>query len=105
MKFDKNSVIGVSLLALLFIGYFYFTRVGQLEMQAKQKAVADSLAALQPDMKDTLLSPLVSDTASLVRGNPGTFNPVGQITETFTTLENKLVKVVFSNKGGRPVSV
>ena len=105
MKFDKNSVIGVSLLALLFIGYFYFTRVGQLELQAKQKAVADSLAALQPDLKDTLLSPLVSDTASLVKGNPGTFNPVGQITETFTTLENKLVKVVFSNKGGRPVSV
>ena len=105
MKFDKNSVIGVSLLALLFIGYFYFTRVGQLELQAKQKAVADSLAALQPDLKDTLLSPRMSDTASLVKGNPGTFNPVGQITETFTTLENKLVKVVFSNKGGRPVSV
>jgi YidC/Oxa1 family membrane protein insertase len=105
MKFDKNSVIGVSLLALLFIGYFYFTRVGQLELQAKQKAVADSLAALQPDMKDTSLSPLVSDTAFFVKGNPGTFNPVGQITEIFTTLENKLVKVVFSNKGGRPVSV
>ena len=26
-------------MALLFIGYFYFTRVGQLELQAKQKAV------------------------------------------------------------------
>jgi len=105
MKFEKNSVIGVVLLALLFIGYFYFTRVGQLELEAKQKRVADSLAALQPAVKDTQLAVSTADTAALVKGTPGSFSPVGQINETFTTLENKLVKVVFSNKGGRPVSV
>jgi YidC/Oxa1 family membrane protein insertase len=105
MKFEKNSVIGVVLLALLFIGYFYFTRVGQLELEAKQKRVADSLAALQPAIKDTQRAVSTADTAALVKGTPGSFSLVGQIDETFTTLENKLVKVVFSNKGGRPVSV
>jgi YidC/Oxa1 family membrane protein insertase len=105
MKFEKNSVIGVVLLVLLLIGYFYFTRVGQLELEAKQKRVADSLAAIQPAMKDTMLYAAAADTAALVQGTPGSFVQQGQISESFTTLENALVKVVFSNKGGRPVGV
>ena len=40
MKFDKNSVIGFVLLAGLFLGYFYFTRVGQLELEEKQKQMS-----------------------------------------------------------------
>ena len=30
MKFDRNTVIGFVVLALLFFGYFYFNRQGQL---------------------------------------------------------------------------
>lgn len=106
MNFDKNSVIGFVLLAGLFLGYFYFTRVGQLELEAKQKQIRDSLAALQPDIKDTALAAVGGDTAVVVpQGTPGSFVQEGKIQEEITVLENELVRISFSSKGARPVAV
>lgn len=106
MNFDKNSVIGFVLLAGLFLGYFYFTRVGQLELEAKQKQIRDSLAALQPDIKDTALAAFGGDTAVVLpQGTPGSFVQEGKIQEEITVLENELVRISFSSKGARPVAV
>ena len=106
MKFEKNSVIGFVLLAGLFMGYFYFTRVGQLELEAKQKQIRDSLAALQPVIKDTATSVASTDTAVIVpMGTPGSFVQQGSIQEQITVVENELVRISFSNKGARPVAV
>ncbi|MEY4628014.1 MAG: hypothetical protein RLZZ595_340 [Bacteroidota bacterium] len=107
MKFDKNSVIGFVLLAGLFLGYFYFTRVGQLELEAKQKQVRDSLAAIQPVIKDTAEALSLTTNAETVApaGKPGSFVQEGKIEEQKTVLENELVKITFSNKGARPVGV
>jgi len=106
MKFEKNSVIGFVLLAGLFLGYFYFTRVGQLELEAKQKQVRDSLAALQPIIKDTAASNASTDTAlAIPMGTPGSFVQEGKIQEQITVVENELVRISFSNKGARPVAV
>jgi len=107
MKFDKNSVIGITLLAFLFIGYFYFTRQGQIELEAKQKRVADSLAALQPPTDkipvtiDTIGSQAAPEQAAAV----GSMIQKGNAVESNHTLENELVKITFTNKGGRPSSV
>ncbi|MEY3541285.1 MAG: hypothetical protein RLZZ204_97 [Bacteroidota bacterium] len=106
MKFEKNSVIGFVLLAGLFLGYFYFTRVGQLELEAKQKQIRDSLAALQPVIKDTAASVASTDTAvAIPMGTPGSFVQEGKIQEQITVVENELVRISFSNKGARPVAV
>ncbi len=107
MKFDKNSVIGITLLAFLFIGYFYFTRQGQLELEAKQKHIADSLAALQPVLKSNIDSttPTFIDTAKSNVAVVGSMIQNGSSTETIRTLENDLVKINFTNKGARPASV
>jgi YidC/Oxa1 family membrane protein insertase len=106
MKFEKNSVIGFVLLAGLFFGYFYFTRVGQLELEAKQKQIRDSLAALQPVIKDTATSIASTDTAVVIpTGTPGSFVQEGKIQEQITVVENELVRISFSNKGARPVAV
>jgi YidC/Oxa1 family membrane protein insertase len=43
MKFDRNTVIGFVLLALLFFGFFYFNNQEQARM-AKNKAIQDSIA-------------------------------------------------------------
>ena len=105
MKFDKNSVIGISLLAILFIGYFYFTRQGQLELEAKQKHIADSLAALQPALKkDAVSAPelLSLDTVKAAPVAVGSMVQKGTATEVITSLENELVKISFTNKGARP---
>ena len=106
MKFEKNSVIGFVLLAGLFLGYFYFTRVGQLELEAKQKQIRDSLAALQPVIKDTAASIASTDTAvAIPMGTPGSFVQEGKIQEQISVVENELVRISFSNKGARPVAV
>ncbi len=46
MNFDKNTVIGFSLLGLLFFGYFYYNSIGQKEIELQRKRVADSLALI-----------------------------------------------------------
>jgi YidC/Oxa1 family membrane protein insertase len=104
MKFEKNSVIGIALLAILFIAYFYFTRQGQLELEAKQKQIRDSIAAIQPVIKDTAVDEAKTDTAVLV-GTPGAFIQQGAIAASASVLENDLVKITFSNQGGRPTAV
>ena len=43
---DRNTVIGFVLLALLFFGYFYYTRQGQLATE-KEKHTQDSLNNLK----------------------------------------------------------
>ena len=105
MKFEKNSVIGIALLAILFIAYFYFTRQGQLELEAKQKQIRDSIAAIQPVINDTVAAvEAKTDNAALV-GTPGGFIQQGNIAASTSVLENDLVKITFSNQGGRPTAV
>jgi YidC/Oxa1 family membrane protein insertase len=80
--------------------------VGQLELEAKQKQVRDSLAALQPIIKDTAASTASTDTAlAIPMGTPGSFVQEGKIQEQITVVENELVRISFSNKGARPVAV
>lgn len=107
MKFDKNSVIGITLLAFLFIGYFYFTRQGQIELEAKQKHMADSLAALQPAAEKMAVA---IDTASpqstqVLTAQVGSMVQKGNAVETTHVLENELVKITLTNKGARPHAV
>jgi YidC/Oxa1 family membrane protein insertase len=101
MKFEKNSVIGMVLLAFLFFGYFYFTRQGQIELELKQKQINDSLAAIQPPVKNNPDTAVVAETQSAPAA-PGSLVQQGTATETFSVLENDLVKIAFTNKGGRP---
>lgn len=105
MKFEKNSVIGIALLAILFIAYFYFTRQGQLELEAKQKQIRDSIAAIQPVVKDTVAVVEAKTDTTVIVGTPGAFIQQGTIAASTSVLENELVKITFSNQGGRPTAV
>ena len=105
MKFEKNSVIGIALLAILFIAYFYFTRQGQLELEAKQKQIRDSIAAIQPVIKDTVSTVEAKTDTNTIVGTPGTFIQQGTIAASTSIMENDLIKITFSNQGGRPTSV
>lgn len=105
MKFEKNSVIGIALLAILFIAYFYFTRQGQLELEAKQKQIRDSIAAIQPVIKDTAVALEAKTDTTAIVGTPGAFIQQGAIAASTSVLENELVKITFSNQGGRPTAV
>jgi len=105
MKFEKSSVIGIVLLGILLIGYFYFTREGQIQLEAKQKHLQDSIAAIVPSIQDPEIRLKLIDSPQVKAIVPGTFQQNGAASESFLTLENDVVSIVFTNKGGQPKSV
>ncbi|HEX8462840.1 MAG TPA: membrane protein insertase YidC, partial [Segetibacter sp.] len=110
MKTDNNTVIGFVLIGILFIGYFWFTNKQQQAAFAEKKHVEDSiarikaLAAPQADPKMAALDSIRRDSAGNVAA-AGNFQTAGNGTEQFTTIENELVKITFSNKGAQPKTV
>lgn len=105
MKFEKNSVIGIVLLGLLLIGYFYFTRQAQIQLEVTQKRMSDSLALIAPISKDSGALSQKTDSIIPIVAVPGSFQQIGVGKETFATIENELVSITFSSKGGQPRSV
>jgi len=104
MKFDRNTVLGFVLLALLFFGFFYFNNQEQARV-LKNRAIKDSIEnASKPKIKvDTSVQK--SDTSHL--STPQIATVTGQFqkamigSEQLAYVENDLVKVAFTNKGGQ----
>jgi len=105
MNFDRNTVIGFILLAVLFFGFFYYTN--------KQKAALDKQTAIEQAKKDSIaklspqkINPATQKDSGAVATNAidsnGRFSVAMQGSEQLTTVENGLIKVVFTNKGGQP---
>ena len=103
MQFDKNAIIGFVLLALMFLGFFYFTRTGQLEAEKQQKHIRDSIAALQPkiDTAAARLDSMHHEQQSRIAA-AGQFQAAVNSVEKETTLETDVLKITFSNKGAQP---
>lgn len=105
MNFDRNTIIGFVAMMVLLFGYIFFTQrqAGALE-QDKQRA-ADSLAQIEAAKKklvDTVALKQDSanrETAANLQAAGG-FQSAGA--EQLTVVENELIKVSFTNKGGYP---
>ena len=104
MNTDKNTVIGFVLLAGLFFMYFWYTNKQQTEMASYKKHFDDSVAMIKAtaDKAAALKNPTTADSAS---GAAGIAKSVDSVKEQFSYLENELVKVKLSNKGGQVVGV
>ncbi|HNC40032.1 MAG TPA: YidC/Oxa1 family insertase periplasmic-domain containing protein, partial [Chitinophagaceae bacterium] len=105
MKFDRNTVIGFVLLGILFIGYFAIinkdqkaTRKQKQEELAKEQRVIDSIAKLRKPVEDSLKH--INDSVALATQSQ-LFKQMGDTIEKTTSLSNSLIRVTFSNKGGR----
>ena len=115
MKFDRNTVIGFVLLALLFFGFFYFNNQEQSrlaknnEIQKRNKAIQDSIdkAKSPKPQVDTSGNKVDTSTseAPQITAVTGQFQKAMIGTEQVTIAENDLVKVTFTNKGGQIKSV
>lgn len=92
MQIDRNSVIGFVLLAILFFGYFYFTRQGQIELEQKQKRIQDSLARIMPPKKDSVVAATkksTDTTSTLAVDATGSLVQSGSGTESFIRSKTK----------------
>lgn len=103
MQFDKNTILGFVLLAVMFLGFFYFTRKGQLEVEKEKKHIQDSLALLQPKIDSSVVR---ADSVKLATERKvaaaGQFVTAVDAVEKETVLENDLIRITFSNKGAQP---
>mgnify|MGYP000219587907 CR=1 FL=1 len=115
---DRNSIIGMVLILLIVLGYGYLTMPNEQELKARKytldsiaqvdslskiKAVQQKLAAADSIAKIQVLpDSLREETTKKVFGS---FYKGALGTEQFTTLENELIKVTLSNKGGKIYSV
>jgi YidC/Oxa1 family membrane protein insertase len=110
MNFDRNTIFGFIALAILFFGYFYFTsRDSKIAQQAalREKAVKDSIDAIKKTKTDPTVAYRDSLAADSMAKAGGAIAIAGDtaLKEKRDTLENKIMRVVFSNKGGQPEMV
>ncbi len=104
---DRNTIIGFGLLAILFFGYFYYTRQGQLAYEKEQQHVADSLNRLKPKVDTATAHKINTDSLQKVQ-QEAAFSGIVQDTsgkEQFFQVENDVFIITFSNKGGQPYKV
>ncbi|MEI8085555.1 MAG: membrane protein insertase YidC [Paludibacter sp.] len=109
---DKNTILGFVLIALIIIGFSQLNKPSEKQI-ADQKRFNDSIALVEKaktevtNNKGTAValpdSLMKNDTASLA-SSFGDFSASAVGAEKFYTLENELVKLTFSNKGGRVYS-
>ena len=114
---DKNTIIGIVLIVLIFVGWQYWARPSQEQIEAAQRqrdslyqvelARQFELEKVNNPAKDDFAA--ISDTsqASEQARNEifGLMSPYIDGELQFYTLENEKIKMTFSNKGGKIYSV
>jgi YidC/Oxa1 family membrane protein insertase len=99
---DRNTVTGFVLLAVLFFGYFYYSRQGQLAVEKEKQHVQDSLDRLKPKTNNVGKINTQQADSSLKLTPSGTFLQDSTAKEQLLTVENDVLKITFTTKGGQP---
>jgi YidC/Oxa1 family membrane protein insertase len=106
MNFDRNTVIGFIVLALLFGGYFWWTSKEQAAARV-ERARQDSIARANAPKTDT--AALKNESAkndSIARArNAGGFQKAVTDTERTVVINNNVLEITFTSKGGQPKEV
>ncbi|MDO9152202.1 MAG: membrane protein insertase YidC [Paludibacter sp.] len=112
---DKNTIIGFVLIAAILIGFSVLNKPNDEEI-ARQRRYNDSIAlveqsrvAAQESIRkasevlraDTIEANDTTNVLAKITDAFGDFSPAAVGEEKFFTLQNQLVKLTFSNKGGR----
>lgn len=108
-KFDRNSIIGFLLIFMLLLGVMYINKPSQKEIDAKAKIEAEKQkVAAKTSEKEAVLTAVdttAKDSLQLekLKSSLGSFAYAATLPsakQEIQTLENDLVKLTFSNKGG-----
>ncbi len=103
---DRNTFTGLFLIMIVLAGSFYFFKPGEAEIKKERERITlDSLAKAgvnksQAALPEKAVVPVV-DSAAL----KGPFGANISGTVTTSVLENEVLKLTFSNKGGKIQSV
>ena len=101
---DKNTLVGFTLIGAVIIIFSLWNRPSQEEIE-RARHYQDSIQAIaQQEAAKLEAEAAAQSTQALTLDSTSLFFGANRGTEQFTTLENNLVKVTLSNKGGRVVS-
>lgn len=103
MNFDRNTVIGFVLLAGLLFTYLYISTQNSHELQAQKQHYEDSVARVKR-VADSIAITRKTDTALKMAVVDSSIQKT-QGVENVITVENEVLKVTFTNKGGQPGKV
>lgn len=110
MNFDRNTIIGFVAMMVLLFGYIFFTQRQQGALEADKKRIADSVAQIEAvkrkaaeEKAKTLAAQKPADTTAQAPIAANEFQPAGA--EQITVVENEVMKVSFTSKGGYPKSI
>src|SRR5436309_1339483 len=106
MNFDRNTIMGFAILAILFFGFFYYTNKQQAAAN-KEKFRTDSIARAKDSIDRSKLArqtPLKAGDTSRTDSSklPADTGLLKQVPEQLYPVGNEVMTVYFSNKGGQP---
>ena len=106
-KYDKNSLIGFVLMAVILIVFntFFFPEIPQ--EQAPVTATTEAVITETQFTETTVATPLLSNSviSEELKTKYGVFASAAKGTDEFQVIENDKLKITVANKGGRIVSV
>lgn len=108
MNFDRNTVLGFVILALLFAGYFWFNSKEQAAYNKAKQAAADSINKANKNKTDSVAmrkETIRLDSENRVSSAGARFAKAASGAEQLLTIETPLEKITFTNKGGQPKSI
>lgn len=112
---DRNTIIGFVLIFAILIVWQITMAPDPSEVAKQEQSLdslrqvgqnrADSLAALQPDAQSPYPQADSSNISFQIAQAYGPFAPAAKGEEQFFTIENEVMRILLSNKGGRIVEV
>jgi YidC/Oxa1 family membrane protein insertase len=94
---DRNTVIGFVLLAVLLFLYLFLSTKNSQDLQRQKQVSEDSIAAIKRTQDSIRIA---NDTTHQVTVKDSAAAPA--VAEQSFVVENEVLKVTFSNKGGQP---
>lgn len=106
MNFDRNTVIGFIVLALLFGGYFWWTSKEQAAARAERVRLDSITRANAPKPDTAVLKPESAKNDSIAKvKTAGGFQKAIVDAERTVVINNNVLEITFSSKGGQPKEV
>ncbi|PVX52595.1 YidC/Oxa1 family membrane protein insertase [Balneicella halophila] len=99
---DRNSIIGFILIGILIVAYTFYNQPTEEELQ-QIKRKQDSIAQVEKLVKEQEIKQ--EESSFQVVGEVASSTSTASVAESFTTLENNLLKLKLSNHGGKIASV
>lgn len=97
---DKNTLVGFILIGAVIVGFGIYNRPSQ-EERARAQHYQDSIQQVIKQQQEVQEKQAAAAIEAARPDSTSLFFQAAQGTEQFTVLENELVQLTFSNKGGR----